>query len=79
MILRKNADKILRNLALYFYHTICPPTRHERLWGNEGIEPLILNLDNMWRYLVNLTPQPLLPRRRRFRCLLNRTLAGSRV
>jgi hypothetical protein len=36
--------------------------RHEDVWGNEGVGPLILNLGNGCRSMASLTSRPLYPR-----------------
>lgn len=30
--------------------------------GSKGTDPFIINLDDKWRYVVNITPQALYPR-----------------
>jgi hypothetical protein len=50
--------------------------RHEGVWGSWCIDPLFLDLDTSWRWLVSFTPLPLYSRGKSLRYPLDRRLGG---
>jgi len=51
--------------------------RHKGVWGNEGIAPPILNLDDRRKWVVNITPRHLYPLRKEILIPLNKKLGRS--
>jgi len=46
--------------------------------GNRSTDPLILNHDTLWRYVVNFTSRPLYPGKE-MQCPLNMELGGDQI